>query len=260
MMFIFIVFLTSKLGLNTYFGEVYIENIACGVKNSFKTITGKCFSVVNSGDSPIDILITVEKPDISECVAGFEPIPDVSFLKVRKSFFSSVMPNNEAMTDLIIYVPSGFEGRSFQAFIWSRSIGRTGFSIGAGLRSRVLIRTISAKTTMQNIDFEFLPEVLTTLRKSKKAIFKLKNYSKNYNRFELSLADGITEHNEIIGSSQWINFNNQIIVNKGKTKSVKLNFEIPEFIKEDVVYFIEAKPFGEACGVVNKVIIKGGTR
>lgn len=71
-------------GLSTAFSEVMIENLGAGNDYSTQKVAGMPLVVVNTGDEPVDLKMEVLIPDIAELKEGFEPIPDLSWIKLEK--------------------------------------------------------------------------------------------------------------------------------------------------------------------------------
>lgn len=250
---ILLIMLYARVGLSTQFGEIYMQ-IGAGVKYSFRQLKGQYFSVLNTGDAPTDIIMSVEKPLDSECLSGYEPIPDINFIKILKSQFKNVLPGMEAATDILVEIPDKYENKKFQAFIWSRTVGERGFSIGAGLRSRVLIEAVKVSDKTPGIRFELLPYSLFV--EGLDAYLTVYNYADSKAVFELKKVDGFIGHNEIKGAPEWLKLSSRIYVKKKGIKNIKLKFKIPGEVKGNVVFYIECKPVNELSGVVSKVVVR----
>jgi len=131
----------SKLeasGLKTTFGEVKIEDLQTGKASSIKEASGLLLEVINTGHEPIDLKMEVILPENSELKQGYEAIPDISWLKLDKTEFKAVKPNESAITDIVISVPNDevYSGKNYQVFIWSHSTGK---GVGVGLKSKLLL-------------------------------------------------------------------------------------------------------------------------
>jgi len=129
-------------GLSTTFSEVTLENLEIGKTYSTKEIAGLPLELVNTGKQPINLKIELVMPQESELKAGFEPIPDLSWIKLEKSEFSNIKPNTSAITDVVLSIPNKekYRGKKYQGFIWSHTVGG---SIGIGLKSKLLFATKS---------------------------------------------------------------------------------------------------------------------
>lgn len=124
-------------GLSTGFSEVMLENLELGKVYSTKEVAGLPLAVVNTGDEAVDLKIELLLPQESELKEGFEPIPDLSWVKLEAIEFKGVEPQDAATTDVIISIPDDkkYQGKKYQVFIWSHTVGRM---IGVGLKSKLL--------------------------------------------------------------------------------------------------------------------------
>jgi len=124
-------------GLTTGFSEVSLSDLKIGKSYSTKETAGLPLVVVNTGDEPIDLKVELLLPQPSELKEGFEPIPDLTWIKLEKTEFKDIKPNDAAMTDVVISIPDDarYSGKKYQVFIWSHTVGRR---IGVGLKSKLL--------------------------------------------------------------------------------------------------------------------------
>lgn len=125
-------------GLSTTFSEVTLENLEIGKTYSTKEVASLPLEVVNTGKQPINLKVEPIMPQESELKAGFKPIPDLSWIKLQKSEFSNIKPNESAVTDVVFSIPNKekYKGKKCQVFIWSHT---TGGAIGIGLKSKLLL-------------------------------------------------------------------------------------------------------------------------
>lgn len=131
------------LGLTTRFSQVTLENLETGKSYSTKELAGLPLEVVNTGKEPVDLKIELLLPEPGELKQGFQPIPDLSWIKLEKKEFKNILPNAAASTDVVINIPDEprYAGKKYQLFIWTHTVGPT---IGVGLKSKLLF-TISKK-------------------------------------------------------------------------------------------------------------------
>lgn len=124
-------------GLSTGFSEVLLEDLESGKTYSTKETAGLPLAVVNTGTEPVDLKIELIIPQTEELKDGFEPIPDLSWIKLGKTEFKAIKPNASAITDVRISIPKDkeYKGKKYQIFIWSHTVGK---SIGIGLKSKLL--------------------------------------------------------------------------------------------------------------------------
>ena len=124
-------------GLRTTMGHINIENLAIGQMFSLEKNSGSPFTVSNSGDEDTDISIEVLKPGDSEAAGGFEPIPDVRWIKLDETEFT-IPANGKAATEVTIEIPNEeiYRGKAYQAYIWIHSKGG---SVIYGLKAKLFI-------------------------------------------------------------------------------------------------------------------------
>ena len=129
-------------GLSTTFVQVKLENLEPGKNYSVKNLKNKTLKVRNTTEGiTTDIEIELEKPKGANLAPGYEPIPDLSWIKIQKSYFKKIGPGESAETDIAIKIPknSQFYGKKYQAYIYSHTAGEETFRMG--LMSRILIHT-----------------------------------------------------------------------------------------------------------------------
>ncbi|OGW82845.1 MAG: hypothetical protein A2987_02030 [Omnitrophica bacterium RIFCSPLOWO2_01_FULL_45_10] len=134
----------NAAGLSTGFSEVKIENLEIGKSYSTKETVGLPLVVVNTGDEPVDLKMELLLPQESELKEGFEPIPDLSWIRLERTEFKEIEPNEHATSDVIISIPPDprYQGKKYQVFIWSHTVGGR---IGVGLKSKLLFTIAKAK-------------------------------------------------------------------------------------------------------------------
>ena len=130
----------ASVGMRTRFGEVYVKNLKIGMTYSLDKLINFPLRITNESDSALDINSTVIGVSTAEVKPGFEPIPNINWVKLSQQHFPSVQPMHEAVTDVIISIPNdkGLLGRKFEVDIWSRSSGAKGMFESA-LKSRLLL-------------------------------------------------------------------------------------------------------------------------
>ena len=141
-------------GLSSYFVEERLENLKPGRSYSVKEMAGKALSIINTTDNvTVDIAIEAEKPVAHNLVKGYEPIPDLSWIKIKKNYFSGVGPKESAETDIIIKVPPNKKhyGKKYQVYIYSHTAGQASFRIG--LMSRILLEVANPEPRPSKITF-----------------------------------------------------------------------------------------------------------
>lgn len=135
-------------GLSTGFSEVTLENLEIGKSYSTKEVAGLPLVVVNTSKESVDLKIELLIPQTSELNEGFEPIPDLSWIKLEETDFKGIKPNDSATTDVVISIPDElqYQGKKYQVFIWSHTVGRR---VGVGLKSKLLFSIARTKEETQ---------------------------------------------------------------------------------------------------------------
>lgn len=149
-------------GLRTKFAEVSVENLKIGQTVSMAEVINFPLRVMNTGKDPVDLVVDVIKGSGAEIKAGFESIPDTSWIKLQQSTFT-VPPGLEAVTDVIITIPNdpSLLGRRFVVYLWTQSLGSA--EIGVALKSRLLLTISSALPTDEELKKKFVRKRLANL-------------------------------------------------------------------------------------------------
>ena len=123
-------------GLSTTFGEVKLEGLEIGQEYSMEKEAQFPLEVENTSDQVLELKIEALLPEESNLKKGFEPIPDIAWIRLEKDKFT-LKPGEKAKTDVIISIPDNkeYSGKSYQVYLWSHTVGR---GLGVGLRSRLL--------------------------------------------------------------------------------------------------------------------------
>ena len=125
-------------GLSTGFSEVTLENLQTGKTYNTKDVANLPLTVVNTGKEPVDLKIELMMPAAQELKKGYEPIPDLSWIKLDKTQFNGIKPQDSAVCEVVIVIPDDakYLGKKYQVFIWSHTFGT---SVGVGLKSKLLL-------------------------------------------------------------------------------------------------------------------------
>lgn len=163
----------NGLGIRTKFGLVVVENLQPGRTYNIRELVGLPLKVVNASDKQVNIKMDLKKPRVEKTMLEkrFEPIPDLSWIKLSRDFFV-VDPGQSAIADVLITIPDDDEylGKRYQVNIWSHTIGKR--FINVGLMSRLRITVAKRRMTeeeniaeahrediIKNIDFQLLPHM-----------------------------------------------------------------------------------------------------
>jgi hypothetical protein len=127
-------------GLSSHFVEVRLKDLIPGKTYSVKELTGKFLDINNTSENiTVDIGIEPEMPAKYNLVSGYEPIPDLSWVKVDKNYFKKVGPGDSIETDIYISIPKDrkYAEKKYQVYIYSHTAGNDTFRMG--ILGRILI-------------------------------------------------------------------------------------------------------------------------
>jgi hypothetical protein len=158
--------------LRTKFGEVKVRGLKIGQTYSLDKLLHLPYRVINAGDGGINLKIETVMVTTDSVRHGYEPLPNLDWVKVEKGEFDELAPDHEAVTDITISLPNDPKllGRKFEAHIWAHTWAKTGM-IALGLESRLLIEIASTPpsdeelkkkfvdTELANLDFTLFPTI-----------------------------------------------------------------------------------------------------
>jgi hypothetical protein len=108
-------------GIAVRFAEVILEDLEPGGVYNLRATKGLPYTVMNNYEGIRDIEILITRPDAADCEQGYEPIPDIAWVRVIPDNFRLNYREN-AYCSIIISVPWNEEYRSrhFQVGILAR--------------------------------------------------------------------------------------------------------------------------------------------
>ncbi len=193
------------LGLTLRFVDVTLENIQPGASVNLRTLKNLPLVVLNpdTDGSGIDLQIESLIPTLKETKAGYEPIPDPTWLKVVPDRYH-LGPKASASSDMIITIPNDPKliGHHYEVVIYAHTtvknkLERSGVVFQTGLRARVRMSIGTAgpaelqrekmlkKLASINVNFSVGPESMfiqdfplgkwVDLKAERKASFKIIN-------------------------------------------------------------------------------------
>ncbi len=132
-------------GLSTKFADVNLSGLKPGMVYSIKKEKGLPYKVTNKTDKEIDIEVVVEKPSSSELREGYEPVPDVSWVKLFPKIFH-LGPGEGMDCDVIISIPNEekYANRHFQIMLVTQTVEdpvTRGIAISFAVASRLRFST-----------------------------------------------------------------------------------------------------------------------
>lgn len=164
----------NAVGIRTRFGVVVVENLQPGRTYNIRELVGLPLRVVNASEKQVTIKMELTKPgrDKSMVQKHFEPIPDLSWIKLSRDLFV-VDPGQSAIADVLVTIPDDdkYLGKRYQVNIWSHTIGKRFANVG--LMSKLRITVAKRRMTeeeklaearreeiIKNIDFQLLPHTI----------------------------------------------------------------------------------------------------
>lgn len=162
-------FAEAGAGLSTQAGEVLIENLKIGQTYNTRELVDLPLRVRNNGNETVDLEMKLHLPPENEVRRGYEPIPDISWVKLSKDFFT-VGPGESAVADVIISIPDDekYFNKRYQFNIWSHTLPGGKF-IALGVDSRFLFTIVNVRADITeerymeligDINFSLLPHRL----------------------------------------------------------------------------------------------------
>jgi hypothetical protein len=150
-------------GMRTKFGEVVVSGLKIGQTYSLKDLVNLPYSVVNTGEEEVDLLIDVLKPEGDTLKNAYDAVTSSAWVTLDQTRFT-VSPNREVATDLKVAIPNdpALLGRRFQADIWARTRSAKGM-FAVGMRSRLLIHVDSTPPTEEELKRKFVNKRLANL-------------------------------------------------------------------------------------------------
>lgn len=109
-------------GIAVRFAEVILEDLEPGGVYNLRATKGLPYTVMNNYEGIRDIEILITKPDAADCKQGYEPIPDIAWVRVIPDNFR-LGYHESAYCSIIISVPwnEEYRGRHFQVGILARA-------------------------------------------------------------------------------------------------------------------------------------------
>lgn len=154
-----------RRGLSTKFAEVILSGLKPGMVYSIKKEENLPYKVMNMADKEVDVEVLVEKPSQDELREDYEPIPDVSWVKVFPTVFH-LKPGENTNCDVIIAIPHDekYANRHFQAMLITQTVekpGIRGVAISLAIKSRL---RFSTGPTPEKVMEEYRNRVLEVLK------------------------------------------------------------------------------------------------
>ncbi|MBU0952552.1 MAG: hypothetical protein KKH91_07020 [Elusimicrobia bacterium] len=118
-------------GISSPCGGMYLGNLKIGQSYSLQQCLGYPFSVTYKASSMVELRINLKAPTTTT-LDGFEPIPDLNWIKVIKDQFS-LDPGQSAETDILITIPNDEKLMGKKYLVNVNPVGSAPQKSGAGL-------------------------------------------------------------------------------------------------------------------------------
>lgn len=160
----------ASFGLAVRFPDLVMERVDPGTFLNLRKDKNVPYVLMNRVDGPIDITVTSEQPPRGGLKEGYEPLPDLQWLKIIPGEFH-LEKGEVASADVILSVPNdpSLVGRHFQANILASTKGK-GF-VEAGVLHIVrfsvgslgpdALKHEKALQTLETLDLDMTPGSLT---------------------------------------------------------------------------------------------------
>lgn len=154
-----------RRGLSTKFSEVILSGLKPGMVYSIKKEENLPYKVMNLAEKDVHVEVAVEKPSQDELREGYEPVPDVSWVKVFPTVFH-LKPGESTNCDVIIAIPDDekYTNRHFQVMLITQTVekpGARGVATSLGVKSRL---RFSTGPTPEKVMEEYRNKVLEVLK------------------------------------------------------------------------------------------------
>ncbi len=164
-LFVSVVSAREKRSLTSEFSDVILSGLKPGMIYSILKEKNVPYRVFNNSEQEADVEVVVEKPRPSQLKQGYEPIPDVSWVKVVPTRFH-LKQGEGTKCDVIISVPDDkkYANRHFQAMLVTQTVekpGARGVAISFALASRLRFSTGPSPEKIMN---EYRRKILDALK------------------------------------------------------------------------------------------------
>jgi hypothetical protein len=109
-------------GIAVEFADIILEDLELGGVYNLRAMRGLSYTVMSNYEGIRDIEILVEKPNLGDCEKGYEPIPDIAWVRVIPDSFR-LGYREKAHCAIIISIPENeeYRARHFQVAILARA-------------------------------------------------------------------------------------------------------------------------------------------
>ena len=135
------------IGIASRFSDVILENLSIGGNYNMTQIKNLPLTIINNSSIEMPMQVEVEAPAKTELQEGYEPIPDVTWVKILPSQFT-LAPHARNLSDIVISIPNDpkLVGKSYQVMFWAHSVQQGFLGVGVRVRVRFSIATSSPES------------------------------------------------------------------------------------------------------------------
>jgi hypothetical protein len=272
----------ARLGVSTQFVDVVLENLKVGHSYNVTQLKNVPYTVKNSGDGPVEIIVDVTLPAANYCKTPYENIPDPTWIQLQPASYR-LGGGESGYSNLIISVPDDpkLDGRHFCAQIWGHTKG-TGL-LGAGVKSDIRfsigkgpesLEQERQRKAMVNLDYDLYPISLYVrnarpgaydVKKEEKRSFKITNRAEKplelvfkalpWQTASMSLPPGYAAVEDL----SWVRFvPDRVKVETDTVQDVRLVLDVPKDLKGKKVAFLVqlSLPIGVIVNASNAVYVE----
>lgn len=134
------------------YSDIVLENLQPGVPVSLLQRTGGALGVNNVDSLGANIYFDILVPNKSQLMEGYEPIPDVKWLKLERGN-SWIKANQTENFDLIVYVPYDQKlfGKKYQAILMVYALEGIG-ALKSNIKTKILLSFTAERYKSEDLD------------------------------------------------------------------------------------------------------------
>ncbi|MCK5534671.1 hypothetical protein KAI68_06105 [bacterium] len=251
-------------GIIASFEEVTIQNLRVGQTHHTSHLANLFLVITNTGERAINLKAEVLSPAKKKLKEGYQPIPNVSWIKIIPEN-SIIGPGKKQAMDIVISIPDRDEylDKKYQFNIWSYSTNEV---INVGVESKFLFTTFHKKGKIKkplNLNFTINPQeihlekvkvgAIIDIEKKTGKVMEIKNLGEIgslYNIESIRVADSqveLTKGYEDCPDPSFLTFSaKKAIVGMKSSKKIKVFLSFPKkrkYRKKKYMFIARIKVF-----------------
>ncbi|MEW6042164.1 MAG: hypothetical protein AB1633_11650 [Elusimicrobiota bacterium] len=143
LIFLFLLSNTCFGGLTTLTADIVVTNLKIGQTYNLTQLANMPYRIQNTGNFETKIVVDIFPPSLKKVKTGYEPIPDVNWVKLSKREFL-LLPMEEEKSDIIISIPDdeSLLGKKYEVLFHATTRPKkptepTSFAISVGVFSSI---------------------------------------------------------------------------------------------------------------------------